>query len=480
MSRKGYIILTLFILQFAAISMQAQSPYLPKLHPVSTPVYDELAPVLTGEGLIYTTNKPSDANTSITDAQGEYPTDIYISVKNENEKWSDGEIYSERLAFPQHDAVATLNLNEDLIFFSRTMEDLPPKGIRGFFTGRINTSNPNSGLFYSIREGEDWGEVYEFPHNDEMTIHPSLNLFGDELYFSSNREGGFGGYDLYKSQFINGEWSEPVNLGPVVNSSGDEIYPYIHSSGRLYFSTDGHDNRTGGFDIFYTDFFNNRWFPPVKMGTPFNSGLNDYTFFADENLESGFFTTNRRGTMDIFSFELTYPSFEYCKQQVVDNFCYIFYEENTVSLDSSLYMYEWNLGDGTKIRATEAEHCYEGPGDYLVQLNVVDKLTGLVAFNQAEYLVEVRKVIQPFITGPDTVEVNEEVQLHALESYLGEAEPGEYYWDFGDGQKETGATVRHTFLTPGEYKIRLGIIEETDNPETAERFCSYTTIVVEE
>ncbi len=470
----------MFILQFAAISMQAQSPYLPKLHPVSTPVYDELAPVLTREGLIYTTNKPSDANTSITDAQGEYPTDIYISVKNENEKWSDGEIYSERLAFPQHDAVATLNLNEDLIFFSRTMEDLPPKGIRGFFTGRINTSNPNSGLFYSIREGEDWGEVYEFPHNDEMTIHPSLNLFGDELYFSSNREGGFGGYDLYKSQFINGEWSEPENLGPVVNSSDDEIYPYIHSSGRLYFSTDGHDNRTGGFDIFYTDFFNNRWFPPVKMGTPFNSGFNDYTFFADENLESGFFTTNRRGTMDIFSFELTYPSFEYCKQQVMDNFCYIFYEENTVSLDSSLYMYEWNLGDGTKIRATEAEHCYKGPGDYLVQLNVVDKLTGLVAFNQAEYLVEVRKVIQPFIAGPDTVEVNEEVQLHALESYLGEAEPGEYYWDFGDGQKETGATVRHTFLTPGEYKVRLGIIEETDNPETAERFCSYTTIVVEE
>ena len=479
MGRKGYIILSAFILQISTI-LEAQSPYSVKPHPVSTPVYDELAPVMTKEGLIYTTNKPSSASTSITDAQGNNPTDIYISVKDEDGKWSDGEVYSEKLQFPQHDAVATFNLNGDLIFFTRTMEPLPSKGVRGFFTGKINSSNPNSGLFFSIRKEDGWGEVYEYPFNVEMTIHPSLNLFGDELYFSSNREGGFGGYDLYKSQYVNGEWAEPINLGPVVNSADDEIYPFIHSSGRLYFSSNGHDNKTGGFDIFYTDYFNNRWFPPVKMVSPFNSGLNDYTFFAHENLESGFFSTNRRGTLDIYSFQLTYPSFEYCKQQVIDNFCYIFYEENTVSLDSGLYMYEWDLGDGTKIRATEAEHCYEGPGDYLVQLNVVDKLTGIVAFNQAEYMVEVRKVIQPFITKPDTVKVNEEIQLHALESYLGEAEPGEFYWDFGDGQKETGVTVKHSYAIPGEYKIRLGIIEESDNPETAERFCSYTTIVVEE
>jgi hypothetical protein len=334
-------------------------------------------------------------------------------------------------------------------------------------------------LFYASREGLEWGEIQEFPHNEDMTIHPSLNPFGDVIYFSSNRDGGFGGFDLYYSEFINNSWAEPVNLGPMVNTSDDEIYPYLHSSGRLYFSSNGHPN-SAGFDLFYTEYFKGRWFSPVRLPSPFNSGLNDYTFFADENLQYGFFTSNRRGTKDIFTFELTYPTFEYCKQQVEDNFCYIFYEENTVSLDSALYMYEWDLGDNTKKRATEVEHCYESAGDYLVQLNVVDKLTGIVAFNQAEYLVEVRKVVQPVITAPDTVKVNEEVSLHGKDSYLGEAEAGEYYWDFGEGSQETGAVVSHAFPTPGTFKIRLGIIEETENPETARRFCSYTSIVVEE
>lgn len=479
MGRTKNIVLIVFLLEIVALSMQAQSLYEYKPHPVSTRIYDELAPVMTREGLIYTTNKPSNTLTNSTDAQGQFPSDIYVTVKDEDGKWSTGEVYSEKLQFPQHDAVASFNLNEDLVFFTRSQESLPSKGIRAIFTGKITTQNPNSGLFFATRETEEWGEVQEFQHNEEMTIHPSLNSFGDKLYFSSNREGGFGGYDLYVSEYVNGDWTSPKNLGPVVNSSGDEIYPFLHSSGRLYFSSTGHDNNVGGFDIFYTDFFNNRWFPPVKLGSPFNSGLNDYTYYADANFETGFFTSNRRGSKDIFTFTLTLPSFEYCKQQVKDNFCYIFYEENTVSLDSSLYMYEWDLGDNTKVRATEAEHCYEGPGDYLVQLNVVDKLTGIVAFNQAEYLVEVRKVIQPFITVPDTISVNEEIQLHGLESYLGDAEPGEYYWDFG-GEKDVGATVRHTFVTPGTYKVKLGIIEETENPETAERFCSYTTIVVEE
>ncbi len=480
MGRLSNILLTVLLFQLTAYALQAQKIYEYKLHPVSTRVYDELAPVMTKEGLVYTTNKPSNAITSSKDAQGDYPSNIYVTIQDEEGDWSPGKIYSQKLNFPQHDAVASFDLNEELVFFTRTRETLSALGIRGILTGKLNTQNPDAGLFYAVREADGWGEVIEFPHNEDMTIHPSLNPFGDVVYFSSNREGGFGGYDLYVSEFVNGGWNAPKNLGPVVNSSGDEIYPYLHSSGRLYFSSTGHDNGVGGFDIFYTDFFNNKWFSPVKLGSPFNSGLNDYTYYADEDFESGLFTSNRRGSKDIFTFELNLPKFEYCKQQVVDNFCYVFFEENTVSLDSSLYMYEWNLGDGTKVRATEAEHCYNEAGDYLIQLNVVDKLTGLIAFNQAEYLVEVRKAIQPFITGPDTASLHEEIQFHGLESYLGEAEPGEYYWDFGDGQKEVGATVKHTYITPGVYKIKLGIIEESENPETAERFCTYTSIIVEE
>ncbi|MFW5877594.1 MAG: hypothetical protein ACOCUP_00635, partial [bacterium] len=157
------MIVILFTL--VAFPMQAQNLYKHKLHPVSTPVYDELAPVMIREGLIYTTNRPTNTLTNSTDARGKFPSDIYLAVQDEEGKWSDGEIYSEKLHFPQHDAVASFSLNEDLVFFTRTFEALPPKGIKSILTGKITTPNPNSGLFFSAREGEEWSEVQEFPHN---------------------------------------------------------------------------------------------------------------------------------------------------------------------------------------------------------------------------------------------------------------------------------------------------------------------------
>ena len=467
----------LFSGSFSGVS--GQNIYDVKPHPVSTRNYDETAPVLTREGMVYTTNQPASTVANQGDAYG-YFLDLYISELKEDSTWGRGKLYSETLKFPQHDGIASFNFNEDLIFFTRTKEAPPPIGVRGLVTGKRKVRNPELGLFYATRTGAEWENITEFPHNTADNIHPCISPMGDKLYFSSNRPGGFGGYDLYVSSNENGSWTVPENMGPVVNSQGNELYPTLHSSGRLYFSSNGHDNNIGGYDIFYTDFFNNRWFSPIKLPAPFNSGLNDFTYYADENFEKGFFTSNRRGSLDIFTFTITLPDFEYCKQQVQDNFCYIFFEENTVSLDTSLYLYEWDLGDRTKVRATEAEHCYSGPGDYLVNLNVVDKLTGIVAFNQAEYLVEVRKVLQPVITCPDTLTVNQEYQIQGINSYLGDVVPGEYYWDFGDGQKEVGASVRHTFSTPGSYRLRLGIIEESDTPETARRFCTYRTIIVKE
>jgi PKD repeat protein len=150
-------------------------------------------------------------------------------------------------------------------------------------------------------------------------------------------------------------------------------------------------------------------------------------------------------------------------------------------LDTAIYQYQWDLGDNARLLGLEAEHCYTNPGDYLVKLNVIDKLTGIVEFNQAEYMVEVRKVVQPFITAPDTVRINEPFQLHGLESYFDQIKPGEYYWDFGDGNKSVGITARHTFLVPGDYQIKLGMVEEDNgDSETTHKFCTYKPIVVVE
>ena len=399
---------------------------------------------------------------------------IFILPLNGKNEWGSPQLFSATLKTNQNDGPISFSGNGKLAVFTRNYS------IKSY--GSDLKGNPNFGLFFADSTEAGWTNIREFEYNDHdaHTTHPSLDSSGTTLYFASDRKGGIGGYDLYVSYFKNGEWTMPVNLGPPINSPGNEIYPYIHPSGRLYFSSDSHDN-TKDYDLFYSEIYNNRWIQPVKLPSPYNSRRNDFTYYADRDFNSGYFTLPTcRGKMDIYSFSSTIPSFDVCKEQVEDNFCYVFYEENTVTLDTTLYVYEWDLGDNSKERAKEAEHCYSGPGDYTVKLDVIDKLTGIVQFNQAEYKVEVRKTVQSYITCPDTMKTNADVAMNGLESYFGDAIPGEYYWDFGDGSRGMGASVTHSYAIPGIYQVKLGVIEESNDPETARRFCSYKTIVVGE
>jgi len=177
----------------------------------------------------------------------------------------------------------------------------------------------------------------------------------------------------------------------------------------------------------------------------------------------------------------------------------VFFEEGTATVDTTMYQYEWDLGDNSKVRAIEAKHCFAKDGDYVISLNVIDKLTGEILFNQAEYQLEVRPDIQSFITSADTVKFNESVLFDARQSYFGDDVAAETYsWDFRDGDKTTGETALHTFLYPGKFDVRLGIKEkdavdgnenknnkkktDPDAPPTEVilKFARYKTIVVTE
>lgn len=473
MQRVNKIVCFLSFLVFSGGGLFGQNNYRIKLHPVSTRSSNEVAPAVVRDGIVFSSDKETGGMQKRRGKDGQRISNMYFSAITDEGKWENEKVFSEKLKTDHHDGPISFNFSEDIAVFTRNFE-LP-----GF--GSKKGGNPNFGLYFSEKKGNNWSTPVEFEYNNHEyhTSHPALSPMGDLLYFTSDMPGGFGAYDLYVCRNQNGIWSSPENLGPVVNSSDNEIYPSLHASGRLYFSSDGHD-RIGGFDIFYTDLFQGKWFSPVKLGSPFNSGLNDFTFYTDENYETGFFTSNRRGSLDIFTYESVLPQFDFCKMQQENSYCYIFFEEGTISLDTNLYIYEWKMGDGAKIQAIEAEHCYEVPGDYLVELNVVDRLTGIVEFNQAEYLVEVRKIIQPYIVAVDSSIVNDEIQIHGVESYLGEAKAGEFYWDFGDGTKAVGATVRHRYLSPGTFTIKLGITEDGNNNETVRQFCSYKTIVIRE
>jgi tetratricopeptide (TPR) repeat protein len=157
----------------------------------------------------------------------------------------------------------------------------------------------------SIAEVNERGEITSsvpFAFNEVGSTINSAHLAfdGTALYFSSNRSGGFGGYDIYVSYQTNGIWSLPKNLGSSINTEGNEVTPFLKSH-TLYFASDFHPG-LGGYDIVYSEVINGNWMLPINPGYGVNSPADDY-FPAFNTLGELYITSNRlggRGNCDIY------------------------------------------------------------------------------------------------------------------------------------------------------------------------------------
>jgi outer membrane protein OmpA-like peptidoglycan-associated protein len=146
----------------------------------------------------------------------------------------------------------------------------------------------------------------EMPFNSDNYScgHPSLSVNDSVLYFTSDMPGGYGGADIYLSERTDSGWTAPRNLGPEINTEGNEMFPYIHESGVLYFASNGHLG-LGGLDIFKA-IPNNEKFQIENMGYPLNSKYDDFSLTMDEEQKGGYFASNReggKGDDDIYKFE---------------------------------------------------------------------------------------------------------------------------------------------------------------------------------
>jgi len=159
---------------------------------------------------------------------------------------------------------------------------------------------PGSGIELSIyiadvtNEG-DWDNARAFPYNGSgySSGYPFLSADGKTMYFASNRPDGFGGYDIYVSYFIGTSWSTPENMGPVVNSQGNEISPAMIGS-DLFFASDWHHG-LGGFDIFRAERKNGIWKNVYHLGNGVNSSYDDYGYTYNRDLKRGYIVSNRPG-----------------------------------------------------------------------------------------------------------------------------------------------------------------------------------------
>ncbi len=166
--------------------------------------------------------------------------------------------------------------------------------------------NGKTQIFEAYRGIFDWEDIQPLPFNldDFNSMHPSINREGTKLYFASDRPGGFGGMDIYVVDWLETKWSEPVNLGPDVNTPGNEVFPFIHDSGVLFVASDGQKG-LGGLDLYLIDISGRQWGQLINLGKPFNSEADDFGFVMNSGGTQGFFTSARtkgKGKDDLYLF----------------------------------------------------------------------------------------------------------------------------------------------------------------------------------
>ncbi len=215
-------------------------------------------------------------------------------------------------ALSGNDIVAPLIKKVNTKYHEGPAAALPNGGLmftrNNFFNGKTSRSTDKViklKIFESKNANFEKIEPFAY-NNDEYSVgHPALNKAGTVLIFSSDMPGGFGGTDLYycTRPNIKEAWSKPVNMGSIINTEGDEMFPTIYKDTTLFFSSTGHAG-LGGLDIFEVAINSVEVKGiPINLGAPINSSLDDFSLIRDENGLSGFFSSNRRGNDDIYSFK---------------------------------------------------------------------------------------------------------------------------------------------------------------------------------
>lgn len=197
-----------------------------------------------------------------------------------------------------NDGPCAFSRNQDTVWFTRTLIQ----------KGRKNREKINRlQLYYCAMSPTGWQRAIPFKFNsgNYSTGHPSIGMGGKVLFFASDMPGGFGGMDLYLCTMTANGWSSPVNLGPQINTMEDELFPfYDDESNSLFFSSAAHSSM-GGLDIFKSAWVNYEWTKPKNLKVPYNSSKDDFSFSLLKGKNIGYLSSNRgnvSGNDDVFQF----------------------------------------------------------------------------------------------------------------------------------------------------------------------------------
>lgn len=224
---------------------------------------------------------------------------LYETTKNAKGEWEKPEKLEEPLNSPYDEGSVFVTNDGKEMYFTRCL---------------LNKDElVDAQIYKATKSAGAWGEPekIELGGDSILFAHPTLSTDGNTLYFVSDKLEGKGGKDIWKIEKSEDGWGEPKNLGFPINTTGDEMFPYMRKDGIMYFSSNGHAG-FGGLDIFRAITSKEGEITVENMGTPINSSTDDFAISFEGETEKGYFSSareNTKGDDNIFKFEL--PELEF-------------------------------------------------------------------------------------------------------------------------------------------------------------------------
>jgi outer membrane protein OmpA-like peptidoglycan-associated protein len=255
----------------------------------------EFSAVLTNDNLIYYTSAKSNLK-----AENKNDTDlnIYQAVLNSDNSITDIKAL-EGINTKWHDGPVTITTDGNTMYFSSESFNVK----KGFEKEKTPTKIYKKGkiyLFKATKTDGEWANATPLPFNNisYSVRNPSVSADGKTLYFSSDMPGSLGGEDVWKVSVNGNSYGTPENLGVNINSSSNESFPFITSKNVLYYSSDD-DKGFGGMDVYKLD-LNSENAEVINIGAPVNSDKDDFSFTLNEDKKTGFVSSNRDDSDDIY------------------------------------------------------------------------------------------------------------------------------------------------------------------------------------
>ena len=380
----------------------------------------EYVPVMTSTNdLLFTSKRKDDKKEKINPLDGKYFESMYLS-KYENGNYST----------PRRYTMPDLYLKSAFKKGHESIVSMSPDG-KKLFVYR------NSKLYETEmnQETNEPKKLSEKVNLDYYQNHAYLTKDGKTLYFTSEEvKGGVGGNDIYKvNKNGDGTWGDPENLGTTINTALDEDAPYISEDGKtLYFSSNGRLGY-GSYDIFKSTYENGNWTEPVNMGKPMNSVGHDIFYTNTSDNQTGYFASNRmggKGDMDIYKINFNPSSHKECPNAESEwinitssdtdahDFKQQFAFELKDAIKDKVLDFKWFVGEDTSIvKEPVINYDFKTNGTYTIKLRVVSWCDSCI-----EPIVSCKQIVSEMKIHPKDSLLPKEIDINTLSGQLTKAQ----------------------------------------------------------